>query len=348
MKPRILKYLCCPKCGKGLKLKSGREVNGEIKSGKLICGSGHNFLIIRFIPRFVSRSNFSSGKKQVQASFSEKWAKWRQFNDWYKRFFEDWFMKKIGIADKAGFARYFSRKKMMLDAGTGLGTKVETMCRLSEGEVLGIDIAEGSVENAFRNTKKFSNAHIIQADLFNLPFKKGIFDFIVSDGVLHHTPDTRKAFLSLVPFLSKGGDIAIHVYKKIGPIREFTDDFIRRYASKLTPEEVYKFCKPFTKLGKSLDEMNAEITVPEDIPVLEIKAGRYPLQRFIYYMIFQCFWNPNLSFRDNNLVNYDWFHPKYAWRHTPEEVKNWFKEAKLKKIRQFITNESGVSIMAQR
>jgi len=349
MKLHILKFLCCPFCKKPLKLEIKNKQSGEVKEGILYCSNGHRYPIINFIPRLiigVAKEYLSQG--QIKKSFSSKWEMWPQFNEWYKKFFDDWFMRKIGISNKKDFGRYFSKKKMMLDAGTGLGTKVETMCRLSKGEVFGIDITEGSVEAAYKNTKIYPNAHIIQADIFNLPFKKAIFDFIVSDGVLHHTPDTRKAFLKLIAFLEKGGDIAIHVYKKMGPIREFTDDYIRNYSTKLNPRECYKFCQPFTKLGKSLDETKVEIKVPEDIPILEIKKGRYSLQRFIYYLMFQCFWNPNLFFEDNNLVNFDWFHPQYAWRHTPEEVRSWFKEAKLRKIRSFITNLSGVSMMGTR
>jgi len=347
MKSNILKFICCPVCREQLNLKSKKEQKGEIKEGILKCSGGHHYPIINFIPRLIlgaTKEYLSQG--QIKKSFSSKWKMWPQFNNWYKKFFDGWFMRKIGISEKKYFAKYFKNKKMMLDAGTGLGTKVETMCRLSKGEVFGVDIAEGSVEAAYKNTKRYPNAHIIQADIFNLPFKKEIFDFIVSDGVLHHTPNTKKAFFKLIPFLKKRGDIAIHVYKKMGPIREFTDDYIRSFATKLSPAECYKFCVPFTKLGKSLDEMKVEIKVPQDIPVLEIKKGHYSIQRFIFYEMFKCFWNPNLSFKDNNLVNFDWFNPEYAWHHTPKEVGNWFKKAGLRKIKRFITNPSGVSMMA--
>ena len=347
MKENIVKFLSCPVCGKPLNLKPKKRQNNEIKEGILKCAKGHRYPIVNFIPRLIiGAAKEYLSQHQIKKSFSSKWEMWPQFNDWYKKFFDEWFMKKIGISNKKDFAGYFKSKKMMLDAGTDLGTKVETMCALSKGEVFGVDIAEGSVEAAYKNTKRYPNAHIFQADIFNLPFKKEIFDFIVSDGVLHHTPSTKKAFLSLVKFLAPGGEIAIHVYKKMGPIREFTDAYLRNIATKLNPKECYKFCEPITKLGKSLDEMKVEIKVPEDIPALEIKKGSYPLQRFIFYEMFKCFWNPNLSFKDNNLVNFDWFNPEYAWHHTPEEVKDWFKKAGLRKIKRFITNPSGVSMMA--
>lgn len=346
MKQKILKFLCCPSCYDILTLKVEESEGEEVKEGVLECPQGHSYPITNFIPcLIVKKGKKASSHNQVKESFSTKWQIGPQYSKKYKDFFDDWFRRKVGIPDKKDFADYFSNKEMMLDAGTGLGPKVTVMAKLSKGEVFGIDIAEGSVAAAYRHSKKYPNAHIIQADIFHLPFKKAIFDFIVSDGVLHHTPDTRKAFLALVPFLAKGGDIAIHVYKKMEPIREFTDDFIREYATKLTPEQCYEFCKPFTKLGKSLDGLNVEIEVPQDIPILEIKKGKYPLQRFIYYTMFQCFWNPNISFKENNLVNFDWFHPQYAWRYTPEEVRTWFKEAKLRNIRRFITNPSGISML---
>lgn len=370
MRVNIVSYLACPNCGKDFKIKVFKEEKSEIKEGVLICSCGKWYPIISFILRILpniyskkysdflkkysdelkklnirsieEKIKIRSKQNQVKRSFSSKWSKWRQFSDWYKRFFDKWYMKKIGISSEVEFEAYFKDKKVMLDAGTGIGTKVETMCSRSEGEVFGIDLSE-SVETAYKNTKMFSNAHVIQADIFNLPFKKNIFDFIVCDGVLHHTPDPRKGFLSLVPFLANGGDIAVHIYKKMEPIREFTDNYIRSFTTKLSPDECLKICGSFTKLGKALDELNVEIEIPEDIPYLEIKAGKYNLQRFIYYEIFQCFWNSNLSFEENNLVNFDWFHPIHASHHTTDEVIGWFKEAHLHNIQSFKVNINGVS-----
>src|SRR5439155_11769137 len=55
-------------------------------------------------------------------------------------------------------------------------------------------------------------ALIIQADLFNLPFKEGRFDFIYSLGVLHHTTNPPKAFDCLIPLLRPGGGIMVWIY----------------------------------------------------------------------------------------------------------------------------------------
>lgn len=79
-----------------------------------------------------------------------------------------------------------------------------------------------------------------------------------------------------------------------------------------------------------------------DVPVLGFKKGKYNLQRFIYYNIFKCFHNEALTFDENNLVNFDWYHPYDAHRHTEEDVRQWYVEAGLKEIKIF-NPESGIS-----
>lgn len=41
----------------------------------------------------------------------------------------------------------------------------------------------------------------------------------------------------------------------------------------------------------------------------------------------KCFWNPELDFNENAVINYDWYHPQLCSRHTPEEVRQWFERA---------------------
>lgn len=265
-----------------------------------------------------------------------------------KAFYDEWLRRKLGLPDEDAFETYLRSKRLILDAGTGLGAKVETIAKINlQARVIGVDLSE-SVVPAFANTRRWPNAHILQADLMSLPFPEGYFDLIVSDGVLHHTPDPRKAFNALVPHLAPGGEIAIHVYKRLGPIREFCDDRLRGHSTALTSEGCWEFSVPFTKLGEALANLKATVEIPEDLPILGIKAGRYDLQRFIYYHFFKCFWNPEFTFEENNLVNFDWYHPVFAFRHTEEEVVGWFREAGLVDIRVPRVNENGISVVGRR
>jgi SAM-dependent methyltransferase len=44
-------------------------------------------------------------------------------------------------------------------------------------------------------------------------------DIVISNGVLHHTYDTKKAFMSIAPLVKPGGHILIGLYNKIGRLR---------------------------------------------------------------------------------------------------------------------------------
>lgn len=111
-------------------------------------------------------------------------------------------------------------------------------------------------------------------------------------------------------------------------MREFVDEYIRKKISELPYEEAIKVCDQITELGKVLSEYNLKIKVP-NVDVLEIKAGEYELQRFVYHFFMKCFWNPQLSFKENSAINYDWYHPQICSKHTLEEVRTWFIENNL-------------------
>ena len=78
------------------------------------------------------------------------------------------------------------------------------------------------------------------------------------------------------------GEIAIYVYKKKAPVREYADDYIRGLVSDLSYEEASKEMSQLTELGKTLSNLKVKIKVPE-IKSLDIKSGEYDIQRFIYH-----------------------------------------------------------------
>jgi len=136
-----------------------------------------------------------------------------------------------------------------------------------------------------------------------------------------------------------------YVYRKKGPIREFTDDHIRNIISSMPPEEAWNRLRPLTKLGQALAELQAEVEIPEGIPYLGIKAGRYNIQRLIYWHFAKLFWNEAFTLEENNHVNFDWYHPQYAHRQTEDEVRRWCDEVGLS-IVHFDVQESGFTVRA--
>ncbi|MEZ0228237.1 MAG: class I SAM-dependent methyltransferase, partial [Planctomycetota bacterium] len=156
---------------------------------------------------------------------------------------------------------------------------------------------------------------------------------------------TERALAALAKLLAPGGAFLFYVYRKKGPVREFTDDFVRDLIASRPPEEAWAMMRPLTLLGKALSDLHATVNVPEDIPYLGIKAGEQDVQRLVYWSFLKLFWNERLSLDENVHVNFDWFHPRYAHRQTEEEVRRWCAEAGLA-IEHFHEQESGFTVRA--
>jgi len=343
MKESLLEYIVCPVCNGTLSLSKSVFKNDEVMAGVLACANNHSFMVSDGIPRLLLQGGLVEAQKETQNTFSQKWSKIPDYGYEPKtrKFHLKWYLQRYGWGSLDNLSEFLGTRKLILDAGTGLGRDSGLYAEHTAGQVFGVDISQ-SIDIAYRHIGHLPNVHLIQADLTNLPFREGFFDFVASDAVLHHTPSTEESFKYLCSFLSSSGQIAICVYKRKGAIREFCDDYIRGFTTKLSVEECYKFSEAMTKFGKSLSDMKTEIVVPEDIQFLGIKAGKHDLQRFIYWNVFKCFWNDDYNFETNVMVNFDWYHPRYAHRHTPEEVGQWFDDIGLK-VLYFDVGESGVS-----
>ena len=341
MKSNLIDYILCPKCKSNFKIKIKKTSSDEIISGNLICKNKHIFQIIHGVPRLVldKEKNFT----QTEAAFSSKW---KQFNKsyhdrrWYKKQ-RKWFLDRFGWGNFSNFRTFLQKCEYILDAGTGVGNSAHLFSTNKNSLVFAIDASESVV---FANKKygHILNIHFIQADIRQLPFEKNFFDFICSDQVLHHTKDTKTSFTYLTKFLRKKGTISIYIYKKKGPIREFSDDYIRKIMVNKSEKECLQFSEDMAKLGKVLSKLKKKIKIINNIPVLDIKAGTYDVQRFIYLNFLKCWWSDDVPFSQSIATNYDWYFPKFAFRHTPEELKLWFKQTKIK-ITHFQEIESGMS-----
>ena len=168
-----------------------------------------------------------------------------------------------------------------------------------------------------------------------------------SEGVLHHTPSTERAFASAASMVAPGGELMAYVYRKKGPVREFADDHLRAQLSPLPPEEAWERLRPLTRLAQSLAELKATVHVPEGIELLGIPAGTHDVQRLMYWHFAKMFWNDKFTFDENLHVNFDWYHPAYAHRQTADDLERWSKEAGLT-ITRLDTQESGYTVRAER
>jgi len=104
---------------------------------------------------------------------------------------------------------------------------------------------------------------------------------------------------------------------------------------------------PLSRLGKLLGELDIEIDIPERIDLLDIPAGRINLQRFVYWHVLKAFYRPDLTLDEMNHINFDWYAPKNAHRHSPEEVRGWCAALDLA-IEHERVEEAGITIIARR
>jgi SAM-dependent methyltransferase len=349
MRKSLVDVLADPISKSPLTLDESRSEGGEIIEGTLRSPEGRSYVISNGIPRFVLTDD--SGQKQTERSFGYKWQK---KDAWYspevQAACEPWFVERYGFASTEEMRKYFGSRRHVLDAGCGGGYASSiwmdsTWQGEGDAQWYGADISE-AVDVARERLSPMPGTHFVQGDILQLPFREGTFDAILSEGVMHHTPSTERALKSLAQLLVPGGEFLFYVYRKKSPIREFTDDHVRDYLSTLSPEEGWEALRPLTKLGQALSELHAEVEVPEDIPYLGIKAGRYDVQRLIYWHVAKLYWRDTFSFEENNHVNFDWYHPRYSWRQTEEDIRRWCSEAGLT-IKFFDdTQESGFTVRA--
>ena len=346
MRRSLLDVLVDPRTGEPLALREDAADGDEILAGELSV-DGASYRIADGIPRFVATDD--SGQRQTERSFGYKWTKRDSFgSEGMQEELHGWLLDRYGFASAQDMRAYFASRRRTLDAGCGAG--FATSAWMTEGwdaqgaEWVGADIS-AAIDVAHDRLGRFGGTHFVQADVLELPFRPGSFDAVISEGVLHHTPSTERAVKALVPLLAPGGELMFYVYAKKAPIREFTDDYVRERLADMSPEDAWEALRPLTRLGQALAELHVEVEVPEDVPLLGIQAGRYDVQRLIYWNVAKLFWNEKMTFEENNHLNFDWYAPRYAHRQTEEEVRRWCADEGLE-ITRFHVHEAGYTVRA--
>jgi SAM-dependent methyltransferase len=188
---------------------------------------------------------------------------------------------------------------------------------------------------------------LIQGDMLDPPLADGAVDVILAEGSLHHTRSTEEALKTLARRLRPGGRFMFYVYRSKGPVREFTDDYIRDRVAPLSPDAAWAALVPLTRLGIALGELQIEVDVPEPVDILGIPAGPIDVQRLFYWYVVKAFHHPGGSFEEALHINYDWFTPRYSWRQTPGEVQRWCGEAELT-IEREVVEDAGITVIARK
>jgi SAM-dependent methyltransferase len=292
--PELTLGLRCPACRTG----ALREVGNEF-----VCAScSRRYPLTGDIPRLVD--SLPPTVRQVQRIFDFEHRRYK--DSWYTRFdprLVDQFLRECGLP-----ADFFAGKRAF-DAGCGSGRWTYALAELG-ADVVGCDLTSGGLESAHANLGKRDNVILYQADLFRLPFWPESFDFVMSWGVLHHTPDTRTAFHQLVPLVRPGGLMFVMVYEKENPLRMALTNSLRWFMRRLSDERRYELCRR-----------------------LVIK-NRY-VAFVLGHLVMVGYLDPNNPDLDEKTIQFglfDAYSPRFNHTHTTEEVIGWFRAEGFEEI----------------
>lgn len=305
MKKKLLDHLVCQECNSAFRIRNEIEKNHEIKEGELHCAHcDSKYQIVNYIPRFVQTD-------QYVESFSLEWKRFRKVQ---LDIFNPSDDSESEFAKKTGWNRENIKGNMVLDVGVGAGRFADVVSRWG-GEVVGIDLSY-SVDAAYENIGSRENVHLIQADLFSLPLRERVFDKVYSMGVLHHTPNTRAAFKSILKCLRDGGELSVFIYC-FGHYH-LCSDIWRKITTRLPNNILYY-----------LTAISIPLYYVHKIPYLGTAA------QFVF---------PTANWKDPRrrwLDTFDWYSPKYQWKHTWPEVFQWFDEEGFTDIKLFQVDREG-------
>jgi SAM-dependent methyltransferase len=126
-----------------------------------------------------------------------------------------------------------------LDAGCGSGRYTLAMVKCGARRAIGVDLSARAIADARARADRLqefgSKVEFVQGSVIDLPGNwSQRFDFVCSNGVVHHTPDPVKGIDEIFRVLKPGGRAFIMVYGKGGLFWALVD-FIREI---LTPVPV--------------------------------------------------------------------------------------------------------------
>jgi len=267
----------------------------------------HAERIARELPGFtLPHEKPAPGEKDILRSFSKEWVSY----DWNPKAYwnltpEDMYRSMRFIMDLDSRP---IRHKLVLEMGIGIGGIADYISRSEDCEMVGVDLGY-AVDAAQKHFGHNPLLHVIQASVFAPPFRESTFDFVYSQGVIHHTYSTRTAFEQLAKLPKIGGRLYIWVYSPY----DYDEDRNWQHRILMKMERVIR-----PVIWRLPDSLQA-VTLAPIVPL---------------YLAYE---NVSMRNRDESYIKYGWreamhaardrFTPRYAHRHTEEEVSGWFRDA---------------------
>lgn len=312
MQHELVETLRCPVSGERFRATALVEQDGRIRTGSLVTASNsHAYPIVEFVPRFVPEANYAG-------SFGLQWNRFRRTQ------LDSYSQLPISLERFYGFTGWTPEElagKAVLDVGCGAGRFAE-IALLAGAHVTAVDYSS-AVDACWANHAFHPRLNVVQADAFALPFQPGHFDFVYCLGVLQHTPDPRRAFLSLAKQLRHNGKLAIDVYARLW-LNVFWPKYWLRPVTRRLPvkhlfalvERLVPLLLPVSRalgrlpgLGRKLRHVLPIVNYEGVYPLSEAQVQEWAL-----------------------LDTFDMLSPAHDHPQSVETVRSWFAEAGLKDV----------------
>jgi len=337
MKRSLLGRLRCPTCQGSLQLHAYKSIaTEEVIDGVLTCTCGAAFIVRGGVPCMVPSAHIPGPfvddyRKRLQLdapsilvphsvsaapefSFSWQWNE-HSYDDltWELKLGErvQLFYRYIGLSPTA------VQHMTMLDAGCGNGT-LSAELALQGIEVIGLDFSDGPLRayqyQMFQSRVTEAAAgrlDYVQGDLQEPPFQDEAFDLIYADGVLHHTPDTRRTFMAVAPKVKVGGRFFIWLYRSdtrgAQSLKRAAVKGVRTGTGWMSYSARLRLC------------YFAAFVILSGLRVMRLCG--YRGRRLI-------------PLRQKAINLFDTITPTYNHEHTPAETRQWFKDAGFSEVRE--------------
>jgi len=109
----------------------------------------------------------------------------------------------------------------LLEIGCGTGQLANYLAATTMTQIYAADMTLPSLRLGQRFAAKYKIPGItfLQMNLFRPCIRAESMDFVISNGVLHHTADTRQAFIRISQLVKRGGFVIVGLYSKVGRLR---------------------------------------------------------------------------------------------------------------------------------
>ena len=258
---------------------------------------------------------FQSLHKETKRSFGFQWLRYRVTDHQENR--DHLYRRTATQPGTLGGQLFF-------EAGCGMGRYLKVFTDEPGAEVVGLDLSL-AVNRAYSENKANPLIHVIQGNIMRLPLRSATFDHVYSIGVLHHTPSTHEAFHSIARLVKPGGRIAIWVYHVWRPpqltgvkamhatLKGKVTDGLRVVTTRLPHRLLHYLCYlaiPYGWVQGRIWKASEPVKVVFS-PLLLVHVAIHP--------------DANVRLLDT----FDWYSPRYQWKHTVQEVAGWFREEGL-------------------